>query len=146
MHTMTTEDFPPPPEGWALQPLSTHFSSVAGPFYFRIGDAPGVGFFSEARHTNISGFVHGGMLMTLADMSIWDVARRKLGPFRAVTLTLNAEFLAPGPIGDFIAATGEVTKAGKSIVFVRGVIAAKGEALLSYSGALKLFRDAGAGR
>ncbi len=143
MTVPTEADFPPPPQGWKLQQLSTHFGTHAGPFYFRLGDEPGVGFFSEARHTNIAHFVHGGMLLTLADMSLWDVARRKIGPFRAVTLTLNSEFIAPGPIGAFIEATGEVLRAGKSLVFVRGLISAKGESVLSYSGTLKLFPPSG---
>lgn len=138
MISVTEADFPPPPAGWKLQQLSTHFGTHSGPFYFRLGDEPGVGFFSEERHTNIAHFVHGGMLMTLADMSLWDVARRKTGPFRAVTLTLNADFIAPGPIGAFIEATGEVLRAGKSVVFVRGLITARGVTLLSYSGTLKL--------
>lgn len=139
MATVTAEDFPPAPPGWKLQQLSTHFGTHSGPFYFRLGEEPGVGFFSEERHTNIAHFVHGGMLLTLADISLWDVARRKIGPFRAVTLTLNSEFIAPGPIGAFIEATGEVLRAGKSLVFVRGLISAKGDTLLSYSGTLKLF-------
>jgi acyl-coenzyme A thioesterase PaaI-like protein len=139
MADKTASDFPPPPQGWKLQQLSTHFGTHSGPFYFRLGDEPGVGFFSEERHTNIARFVHGGMLLTLADMSLWDVARRKIGPFRAVTLTLNSEFIAPGPIGAFIEATGEVLRAGKSLVFVRGIVAAKGDTILSYSGTLKLF-------
>lgn len=133
------DDHPPAPEGWKLQELSEHFGTQAGPFYWRLGAEPGVGFFSSVRHANIQKFVHGGMLMTLADMSLWDVARRKIGPFRGVTLTLNAEFLAPGPMGVFIDATGEVLRAGKSIVFVRGVVRAGAETVLSYSGTLKLF-------
>ena len=135
------QDYPPPPPGWKLQTLSTHFGSHAGPFYFREGDQPGVGFYSEERHTNIARFVHGGMLLTLADMALWDIARRRIGPFRAVTLTLNSEFIAPGPIGTFIEATGEVLRAGRSLVFVRGVILAKSETVLSFSGTLKLFAD-----
>ena len=139
MQDKTSADFPPPPPGWKLQQLSTHFGTHAGPFYFRQDETPGVGFFSEERHTNIAHFVHGGMLLTLADMSLWDVARRRIGPFRAVTLTLNSEFISPGPLGVFIEATGEVLRAGKSLVFVRGLISARGETLLSYSGTLKLF-------
>ncbi|MBY0420862.1 MAG: PaaI family thioesterase [Parvularculaceae bacterium] len=132
-------DHLPAPEGWKLQELSEHFGTQAGPFYFRHGAEPGVGFFSSVRHANIQKFVHGGMLMTLADMSLWDVARRRIGRFNGVTLTLNAEFLAPGPMGVFIEATGEVLRAGKSIVFVRGIVRAGDDALLSYSGSLKLF-------
>lgn len=139
MTDKTAADFPPPPKGWTLQQLSTHFGTHSGPFYFRDGDTPGVGFFAEERHTNIARFIHGGMLLTLADMSLWDIARRKIGPFRAVTLTLNSEFIAPGPLGAFVEATGEVLRAGKSLIFARGIVSANGDTILSFSGTLKLF-------
>lgn len=127
------------PDGWKIQSFPDTFSAHAGPFWFRdyAQSAPGVGFFSEAHHANAGGIVHGGALMTLADMSLWDICRRVVGPFRAVTLTLNAEFVAPGPIGRFIVATGEPVKIGKSILFARGVVACEGETLISFSGALK---------
>jgi len=87
----------------------------------------------------MGGIVHGGALMTLADMSLWDICRRVIGPFKAVTVTMNAEFIGPGPVGEFIEATGEMTKAGKSLVFARGIVSANGKSLLSFSGTLKRF-------
>lgn len=129
------------PTGWVLQSHRDTFSGHAGPFYFRdISDArPGVGFLSEPRHANAGGMIHGGALLTLADMSLWDICRRAAGPFNAVTLTLNSEFVAPGPVGRFIAASGEAVKIGKSIMFARGVIRSGDEILLTFSGALKRF-------
>jgi uncharacterized protein (TIGR00369 family) len=129
------------PPGWVLQSHRDTFSGHAGPFYFRPMDdqRPGVGFFSEARHANAHDMVHGGALLTLADMSLWDICRRAAGPFRAVTLTLNSEFVAPGPIGRFIIASGEAVKIGKSIMFARGDVRCGDEVLLTFSGALKRF-------
>lgn len=129
-----------PPPGWVLQSHPQTFSAHAGPFYFREkGAAPGVGFFSEPRHANLGGIVHGGALMTLADMSLWDICRRSEGNFKAVTVTMNAEFIGPGPVGAFIEATGEMTKAGRSLLFARGLVTANGKSLLSFSGSLKRF-------
>ena len=132
---------PPPgvPEGWIPQSHRDTFSGHAGPFYFRAGveNPPGVGFLSEARHANAIGMVHGGALLTLADMSLWDICRRASGPFNAVTLTLNAEFIAPGPVGHFIHATGEAVKIGKSIMFARGDVRCGDDVLLTFSGSLK---------
>lgn len=127
------------PEGWVLQSHRDTFSGQAGPFYFRAGadHHPGVGFLSEARHANAIGMVHGGALLTLADMSLWDTCRRASGPFNAVTLTLNSEFIAPGPIGRFIHATGEAVKIGKSIMFARGEVRCGDDILLTFSGSLK---------
>ena len=129
------------PAGWVPQSHLDTFSGHAGPFYFRDPSdlRPGVGFVSEARHANAIGMIHGGALLTLADMSIWDICRRAAGPFNAVTLTLNSEFVAPGPIGRFIVAGGEAVKIGKSILFARGDIRCGDEVLLTFSGALKRF-------
>jgi uncharacterized protein (TIGR00369 family) len=127
------------PEGWVLQSHRDTFSGHAGPFYFRSGveNPPGVGFLSEPRHANAIGMVHGGALLTLADMSLWDICRRASGPFNAVTLTLNSEFIAPGPVGRFIHATGEAVKIGKSIMFARGEVRCGEDILLTFSGSLK---------
>ncbi len=125
------------PEGWGLHPHTGTFSGHAGPFYFREDGIPGVGFFSEPHHANQAGIVHGGALLTLADMALFNICFCALGPFKAVTVTLNSEFMAPGPIGAFIEATGETVKTGKSLLFVRGLVAAKGETLMSFSGTLK---------
>lgn len=128
----------PAPEGWVLRTHPQTFSTHAGPFYFRKeGKLPGVGFFSEPHHGNLGGVVHGGALMTLADMSLFDICFRHEGKFfKAVTVTLNAEFLNPAPIGEFIEATGELTKPGKRLSFARGVITSGDKTLLAFSGSL----------
>ncbi len=127
------------PAGWVKQSFPDTFSARMGPLYFRdyAEKEPGVGFISEARHLNAGGIVHGGALLTLADMSLWDICRRAIGPFRAVTVTVNAEFIGPGPIGRFIVATGEPTKIGRTLLFARGLVTCEGAPLLSFSGTLK---------
>ena len=136
----TSRPLKPAPAGWVLQSHLHSFSAHAGPFYFREdGPKPGVGFFSEQHHANMGGIVHGGALMTLADMSLWDICRRVIGPFKAVTVTMNSDFIGPGPIGEFIEATGDMTKAGKSLVFARGLVSSNGKSILSFSGTLKRY-------
>lgn len=130
------------PEGWVLRAWPGTFSAHAGPFYFREqGETPGVGFFAEQRHRNLGDVVHGGMLMTLADMSIFDICFRAAGQFRAVTVSLNAEFIAPAPLGAFVTATGEMTGGGKSLMFARGIVEAEGARLMSFSGAIKRLKS-----
>jgi acyl-coenzyme A thioesterase PaaI-like protein len=128
----------PAPKGWVLQDFKDGFAFEAGPFYFRAdGSAPGVGFFSEPRHANLGGIVHGGALLTLADMALFDACFRTHGRFRAVTVTLNSEFLEAGKIGEFIEARGELVGGGRSIMFVRGLVTAGERRLLNFSGAVK---------
>lgn len=134
------------PEGFVLQTQSKSFAWNSGPFYFRKeGPEAGVGFFSEARHANAADAVHGGALLTLADMALFDAAFRKFGRIRAVTLTLNSEFLAPAPIGAFIEARGEVVGGGRKIIMLRGLATANGAALMSFSGSLRRFERPAAG-
>ncbi|WP_411819451.1 PaaI family thioesterase [Hyphococcus formosus] len=139
---MTDKNEPKIPAGWQLQSHHETFSGQAGPFYFRDpGPKPGVGFFSKPHHANLAGVIHGGALMTLADISLWDICAREVGFFRGLTVTMNSEFLGPGPIGAFIEATGEVTRAGRKLIFARGMVTSKGKPLLSYSGTLKRLSD-----
>lgn len=129
------------PAGWVQQSHLDTFSGHAGPFWFRpAGASPGVGFWSEARHLNAGGVIHGGALLTLADMSLWDILIRAAGPFRGVTVTLNAEFVGPGEAGVFVEATGEAVKIGRSLMFARGLATANGSTILSFSGSLKRLR------
>ena len=131
-------DYDRAPEGWVLRVHENSFSGRAGPFYFRTdGVRPGVGFFSKEHHGNLNDMVHGGALMTLADMALFTICYERLEGDMAVTVTLNSEFLGAGPIGKFIEASGEVTRAGRSLIFARGMVECEGKSLLAFSGILK---------
>ncbi len=137
---MSNPPVKPAPQGWVFQRHPQTFAGHAGPFYFREeGDpTPGVGFFSEPHHANLGMVVHGGALMTLADMSLFDICFRGTGgSFPAVTVTLNSEFINPAPIDAFIEATGELIKAGKSLLFARGFVHCGEKKLLAFSGTIK---------
>ena len=130
------------PDGWELQPFPETFSGHAGPFYFRKGgDEPGIGFYAQKHHANMQGVIHGGALLTLADMSLWDICRRKVGVFMGATVSLNSEFVGPGKVGTFIEASGDLIRAGRRLVFARGLVTSEGETLLSFSGTLKINRQ-----
>jgi len=140
MRSMTNEQpaIKPALPGWVMRSHPNTFSAHAGPFYFREGGStPGVGFFSELHHANLGNVVHGGALMTLADMALFDIWFRAEGrTFKAVTVTMNTEFLNPAPIGEFIEASGEMVKTGKRLSFVRGLVVARGKSVLAFSGTL----------
>lgn len=141
--TDPTDTATPPaaPDGWKAIAWSETFAATAGPYFYREGDAPGVGFVAESRHLNLGGVVHGGCLATLADMSLWDICRRHVGPLRAVTVTLNTEFLGPGHPGEFIYADGDALKISGSLLFARGLIRAGDRPIMSFSGSLKRLKE-----
>ena len=134
----------PAPEGWTLRDFPDSFAGRAGPFYWR-DDGPGVGFFSKLHHGNLGGVVHGGMLMTLADMALFNICWNAIEGFPAVTVSMNAEFLRPAPIGAFIEASGEMTGGGRTIFFARGLVRAGDQNLLAFSGTLKRLSSPGQG-
>ena len=128
--------------GWSRFSDGENFDNVAGPFYWR-RDGDGAircAFRAERKHMNAGGRMHGGCLMTFADMALFAVARHELGAFRAVTVSLDNQFLDAGHVGELIEATGEVTRAGGSLIFARGQIFSGARTLLTFSGVIKKIR------
>ena len=118
------------------------FEDAVGPFYFRTGpDGRRVtAFRAEQKHMNGLGKMHGGCLMAVADMALFTIARDALGGQPGVTVALDSVFLSPGNLGDLVEATGEVTRAGGSLIFVRGEVVSMGSTLLTFSGVIKKIR------
>lgn len=126
--------------GW-VQVEGAPFEDHVGPLFFR-EDAEERAVCAarvEARQTNPAGTAHGGFLMTLADMSMFAIARRSLGRSPAVTVSLTTEFLGPAPAGAVVRASGEVVRAGGSLIFVRGLMTAGDAAVLAFNGVLRKF-------
>lgn len=64
--------------------------------------------------TNHSGFVHGGMISTLADSAMGRSLRTlKPGVARAMSFDLKLNFIAAAKIGETLRATGRVIHAGR---------------------------------
>jgi uncharacterized protein (TIGR00369 family) len=126
--------------GWTAW-IGDAFEDHSGPFYFRedVDGAVRCAFRAEKKHLNGSGNMHGGCMMTFADYSLFMIGRKFMeGP--AVTISLNGEFVGPAAEGDLIEATGEVVRAGGSLVFIRGIISTGGKAMLAFSGVVKKVR------
>jgi uncharacterized protein (TIGR00369 family) len=130
--------------GWERSE-SDPFELHAGPFYTR-RDETGrwvCAFRAEKKHMNGGGFMHGGCLATFADYAIFMFAREALEGSGSVTASLNTEFLDGAQEGELIEASGEVTRAGGSMVFVRGIASSAGRPLLNFSAIIKKTRRQG---
>lgn len=129
-------------EGWTLIRGGDPFEDLTGPFYMREeGDGTRRSAFrAETKHLNGSGALHGGCLMTFADFSLFMIAHEALKDTESVTVSLNGEFVGPARAGDLIESTGQVVRAGRSLVFIRGMISTAGEPMLSFSGVVKKMR------
>jgi acyl-coenzyme A thioesterase PaaI-like protein len=128
--------------GWSQYPGGDPFEDLAGPFYCRV-DEQGrriCAFKAEKKHMNGGMFMHGGCVMTFADFCLFWIARDAIDGSRSVTATFNGEFVGSAGIGDRVECTGEVVKAGRSMVFVRGLIvnaSEDGAPMMSFSSVLK---------
>ena len=115
------------------------FEDRAGPFFEKqLDDGSAiVAFRAEPRHMNGGGFMHGGCMMTFADFALFSIASKHLREQHGVTLTLSGEYIGTAHEGDLIECTGEVLKAGKSTIFVRGLIFTGDSPMMSFSGVIK---------
>lgn len=127
-------------KGWEYWPEEP-YENRAGPFYRTVDDEGVIGAFrAEPRHMNGGGSVHGGCLMTFADFMLFSIAWESFREGEmGVTLTCNSEFIDAARLGDRITARGEVTRAGGTIIFVRGMIYAEDRPCLSFSGSIRRF-------
>ena len=126
--------------GWYRWAGVDPFEDSTGPF-FVARDATGIvcGFRPGPANRNGHGIIHGGCLMTFADFSLFMLGASQGEDVSGVTVTMNCEFLAPAEAGDVLLARGERTGGGRSLIFARGMITAKGRPVLSFSGAMKRF-------
>lgn len=127
-------------KGWQYWPEEP-FESHAGPFY-RTVDLDGVigAFRAERKQMNAGGVVHGGCLMSFADFMLFSIAwdafeDGSLG----VTMTFNSEFLDGAREGELVTSRGEVTRMGKTTIFVRGMIYSEDRPVMSFSGSIRRF-------
>ena len=124
--------------GWRMW-TTDPFEDNNGPFVYREEEGGKVrcAFRAEKKHMNGGAFMHGGCLMTFADYAMFCIATRELGGEGGVTLSFSSEFIATAKAGELIEATGEIVKAGKSVIFLRGEIFTGDRILLTYSGVIK---------
>ena len=111
-------------DGWRFH-AGKFFNAAAGPFWMRgKGATREAGLLIEERHTNNAGRLHGGALMTFADIGLGSGAADAFGHNQCVTAQLQIQFASGGKIGEFIICKPEIVRATRSLVFVRGLIKA----------------------
>lgn len=134
--------------GWRLLP-TVRYSAALGPVWARVTDTgPEVGLDAQEHLGNDSfGIVHGGAIMTFADMALGFAVGNALrgrssfgeenaAPF--VTAQLQVHFTSAGQVGSFILAKPEVVRLTSQMVFVRTLIEAEGRTIASADGIFKL--------
>ena len=116
--------FDPAAAGWTLL-RGDPFTEWAGPIWRRRdAEIQAYAFLATARHVNPVGTVHGGMIMTFADVAFGSMAWLAIGKRAAVTVQFDMRFVSAVRAGDFVEMAPEVVRATRSLVFLRGTLRA----------------------
>lgn len=134
LHTETEGEF----AGWRTW-TRDNFETHNGPFWHRMDENGQVqcAFRVEPKHLNGSQRnVHGGAFMSFADYCLFAIAASHLqGP--GVTVGFSCEFLDAAQLGELIECDSEVTRAGGSLIFLRGTLRSGERKLFTFSGTIK---------
>ena len=128
----------PPIEGFTIYDPIDPYENLAGPFFWK-QRADGTHHFAlkaEARHCNRHGIVHGGLMMTMIDLTMIVASKQKQDE-QLVTVSLNSEFVAAGQEGEIIEAEGELVRRTRSLAFARGRVFVGDRTLLAASAVMK---------
>jgi acyl-coenzyme A thioesterase PaaI-like protein len=90
----------------------------------------------EKKHLNGMSNVHGGCFMAFADYCLFAIAAPVLeGP--GVTVSFACEFLDAAREGELVEGSGEIMRAGGSMIFLRGVLKSGERPLFTFSSTIK---------
>ena len=133
LHVETSGEF----AGWRTWSRD-NFETHNGPFYHRMEDDGRIrcAFRVEKKHLNGMRNVHGGCFMAFADYCQFAMAATVLhGP--GVTVSFAGEFLDAAREGELVEGSGEIMRAGGSMIFLRGLLSSGERKLFTFSGTIK---------
>jgi len=119
------------PEGFEPHFRKSRVTDPWEPLYSRtVGDAVELGLVIAEAHCNGRGFLHGGVIATLADSAMgWSyvhIARRRGADANAITVSLVVDFLSMGRLGQWLQISPRVVRAGRTLGFVDALVTADG--------------------
>lgn len=132
----------PPLPGYTIYDPVDPFEQAAGPFFWK-KLADGTNHFvvrTEPRHGNRQGFIHGGFMLTMIDLTFAASAKEKPDQ-RLATVSMSSEFISGGEVGSLVEATAEVIRTTRTLCFLRGQVTSGGNTLLNASCIYRVWRD-----
>ena len=124
-------------DGWECLDVDG-FTGIVDPFWRRHEeDGVVMGLLLREDHTNNHlGTVHGGVVMTFADIGLGSGVAEVMGAerFRCVTTSLQTQFISTAKVGEFIYCQPEVVRQNKQVIFVRGLIKTGDKTIASVEG------------
>ncbi len=135
--------FDPAEHGWqsyATPPII----GLIGPFWTKVENGLSLfGFLGQARHGNIKGGVHGGILALLADHATSSVVRAAVANRRTATIQLDVAYISAVNIGEFVQAEAEIIRVTRNLVFGRANLSVNARAVATSSGIWKILEPSG---
>jgi acyl-coenzyme A thioesterase PaaI-like protein len=132
--------YDPSQHGWRPMRGAPLPANIAIPWAFKSEAHWRYGLLTTAEHANPQGVLHGGILMTFADHGLsllaWEAAQRA----PCTTIQLNTHFLAAVEPGEFVELRGDVTRATKGLVFVRGLLSVGDRDVAAVDGIWRVLR------
>jgi acyl-coenzyme A thioesterase 13 len=108
------------PAGFRELERLSPFNALVGPLYARRrrGQELSIGLRIEQKHTNSRGICHGGVLATLADLSLGYAMHAKAqGKAAFVTAHLAVDYAGSARVGDWIESQVEIQRMGTRLAF-----------------------------
>ncbi len=121
------------PEGFIQATHGGNFAKELGPFYSkRENGRVSLGIRVQPRHCNSAHNAHGGFVASLADLGLIHavgVAQQDAGHKRTylTTANLTLDFIGPAPKGAWLEVVCDVSRIGRKLGFVEGIILADGQ-------------------
>ena len=130
------------PDGFKPSGFEGKYLSMVGPYYTKPG-ANGicVGLWVTDQHINYVDIAHGGVLATLADVSLSLQAHRAEDPaLNVTTISLTTNFLGPAMLGDWLEAESQIDRMGKRICYTSGIIRSGEKTVMTMTGVFNIMR------
>jgi uncharacterized protein (TIGR00369 family) len=124
------------PSGFRPIPRLSPFNALVGPLYLkrRRGKPLCIGVRIEEKHTNSRGICHGGVLATLADLSLGYAMHAQAGGQAAfVTAHLAVDYAGAARVGDWIESKVEIQRVGGRLAFANCYLMAGQRAIVRAS-------------
>lgn len=125
-------------EGWTRIDTLGFTATLGALWRLGVDEDCTLGFLADERQSNYQGGVHGGALMTFADIALGYCGARALGHTSCVTAQLQVQFVAGARIGELVSCKPELVRRSSQLIFVRGLICAGDRTVASADGIWKV--------
>ena len=134
---MTATDFP---EGFEPHFRKSPFTEPWEPLYSKKTDkSVSIGLRLARPHTNSRGLIHGGLIASLADISMGYSCGQAMGWTTSfVTVSLAVDYIGSAQIGQWLAVECEVIKTGSTLCFAQSLIKADNVVIARANGTFRV--------